>query len=165
MEFQEIQSGNAEEIALDKSRQAFDTLRMPVVVADTFWTIPALNGFPGAYMKDVTRWFGPEDFINLLLPYEDKRVRFTETVVYRDQSQHKTFAGDYWGVISAVPRGEGIAIEQVAEFNGKTIAEWRNLGRYSHEPRDFVWSELAEWYARLREEDSSPKPGSLHIPR
>lgn len=89
--FHEIQSKDPVEIAVHKSRQAFDQLREPVVVADTFWTIPALNGFPGAYMKEVTRWFGPQDFINLLQPYQDKRVCFTETVVYRDDDRHRIF--------------------------------------------------------------------------
>ena len=145
--FQEIQSKDPVAIALHKSQQAFSHLRKPVVVADTFWAIPALNGFPGAYMKEVTRWFGPQDFINLLRPYQDKRICFTETVVYRDADQRRTFSGEYWGVISPIPRGQGIAIEQVAEFNGHTIAERRNQGHYSHAPEEFVWSEFAEWYA------------------
>jgi len=148
---QEIQSKDLVEIALHKSLQAFGQLRKPVVVADTFWAIPALNGFPGAYMKEVTRWFGPWDFINLLRPYPDKRVCFTETIVYRDATQHRVFSGEYWGVISATPRGEGIAIEQVAAFNGQTIAERRNQGSFSHEPKQFVWSEFAQGYARSRQ--------------
>lgn len=147
VEFQEIQSQDPVEIALHKSLQAFEQLRSPVVVADTFWTIPALNGFPGAYMKEVTRWFAPEDFVRLMLPYEDKRLYFTETVVYRDENHYRTFSEEYWGVMSASPRGDGIAIEQVAEFNGHTIAERRNQGRYSHDPEGFVWSDFARWYA------------------
>ena len=150
VEFQEIQSKDPLEIALHKSVQAFQQLRKPVVVADTFWTIPALNGFPGAYMKEVTRWFGPEDFVRLLLPYQDKRLCFTETVVYRDENQHRTFAGEYWGVMSPSPRGTGIAIEQVAEFNGHTIAERRNEGKFSHDPQDFVWYNFAKWYAEFQ---------------
>ncbi len=151
VEFQEIQSNDPVEIALHKSREAFNQVRTPVVVADTYWAIPALNGFPGAYMKEVTRWFGPQDFVNLLRPYRDKRLCFTETVVYRDAGQHQVFSGVYWGVVSSMPRGEGIAIEQVAEFNGNTIAERRHQGGFSHEPQDFVWAEFAEWYARGRQ--------------
>lgn len=150
VDFQEIQSKDPIEIALNKSVQAFKQLRRPVVVADTFWKIPALNGFPGAYMKEVTRWFGPQDFIRLLSPYTDRRLCFTETVVYRDKNQPRVFSGEYWGVMSLTPRGEGLSIEQVAEFNGETIAERRNHGKYSHEPEEFVWSDFAEWYAGSR---------------
>ena len=153
--FQEIQSKDPVEIASHKSQQAFEQVCAPVVVADTFWSIPALNGFPGAYMKEVTRWFRPEDFINLLQPYEDKRICFTETVVYRDSHQHRVFSGEYWGEVILTPRGDGIAIEQVAEFNGHTIAERRNQGRYSHDPEDFVWAEFAAWYAGLKVEAGS----------
>lgn len=145
--FQEIQSKNPVEIAIDKSRQAFEQIEKPLVVADTFWNIPAINGFPGAYMKEVTRWFRPEDFIRLLEPYQDKRVCFTETVIYRDAHHHRVFSNDYWGVIASEPRGEGIPIEQVATFNGETIAERRNLGLFSHDARDFIWTDFAAWFA------------------
>lgn len=144
--FQEFQSKDPVAIARHKSQQAFDQLGQPVVVADTFWTIPALNGFPGAYMKDVTRWFTPRDFINLLRPYDDRRICVTETVVYRDDTREEVISRDYWGVVSHTPRGDGLTIEQVAEFNGQTIAERRNQGHFSHDPADFVWSEFAAWY-------------------
>ena len=147
VEFQEPQSKDPVEIALHKSRQAFAQLGQPVVVADTFWTIPALNGFPGAYMKEVTRWFTPQDFLNLLAPYADRRLCFTETIVFADaDGQPQVFSGEYWGVMSREPRGDGIAIEQVAEFNGQTIAERRNQGLFSHDPEDFIWTEFARWY-------------------
>jgi non-canonical purine NTP pyrophosphatase (RdgB/HAM1 family) len=149
VDFQEIQSPDPVEIALHKSRQAFEQVGEAVVVADTFWAIPALNGFPGAYMKEITRWFRPEDFINLLRPYADRRICLFETVVYRDASQHRVFAGEYWGEIVEVPRGDGLPIEEVAKFNGQTIAERRNLGKFSHDPEDFIWAEFAAWYVRL----------------
>ena len=38
-----------------------------IVVADTSWSIPSLNGFPGGYMKDVAEWFTPEDFIKQVI--------------------------------------------------------------------------------------------------
>lgn len=156
--FQEMQSQDPVEIALHKSEQAFDQLGQPVVVADTFWAIPALNGFPGAYMKEVTRWFRPQDFTNLLQPYADKRICFTETIVYRNEHQHRIFSREYWGVVSSTPRGDGIAIEQVAEFGGETIAERRTRGQFSHEPREFVWSEFAGWYAGTFT-SAAPLPG------
>jgi XTP/dITP diphosphohydrolase len=149
--YQEIQSQDPLEIALHKSHQAFAHLQQPVVVADTFWTIPALNGFPGAYMKEVTRWFGPQDFLTLIHPYADRRVCFTETVVYREATQHQVFSQQYWGVFSPAPRGEGLSIEQVAAFNGQTIAERRTHGLYSHEPAEFVWAEFAAWYSGTRQ--------------
>lgn len=145
--FQEIQSKDPIEIALHKSMQAFKQVQAPVAVADTSWSIPALNGFPGAYMKEVTRWFRPDDFINLLRPYSDKRICFTETVVYRDADKHRVFSDEYWGAVSPESRGDGIPIEQVAEFDGHTIAERRNQGRYSHDPEHFVWAKFAAWFA------------------
>jgi non-canonical purine NTP pyrophosphatase (RdgB/HAM1 family) len=148
--FQEIQASDPIAIALHKSQQAFDQVGGPVVVADTFWAIPALNGFPGAYMKEVTRWFRPEDFINLLRPYADRQICLYETVVYRDAERERVFAGEYQGEIVQEPRGEGLPIEQVAAFNGQTIAERMEQGYFSHDPEDFIWSEFAEWYAGLR---------------
>ena len=147
--FREMQSTDPVAIAVDKSRQAFAQVGRPVLVADTFWAIPALNGFPGAYMKEVTRWFGPQDFLNLLAPYANRRILLTETVVFvAADGETQVFCGEYWGEITPEPRGDGLPVEQVVAFGGETIAERRNRGLFSHDPEDFIWADFAEWCTR-----------------
>ena len=47
----EIQSVDGIEIATSKAQQAWEIIKEPLFISDSFWTIPSLNGFPGAYMK------------------------------------------------------------------------------------------------------------------
>jgi hypothetical protein len=97
-------------------------------------------------MKDIVQWFAPEDFINLLASKEDKRISFTETIIYRDATQTKVFSKQFWGKIVDKPRGiGGNSLEQVAEFDGYTLSERHNQGRYSHDPKEYVWYGFATW--------------------
>ena len=145
----EIQSMDPIVIARYKAREAFRLAGKPVVVTDTSWNIPALKGFPGGYMKDVDSWFTPTDFINLMKGHKDKRISFTETIVYQDAKQTKVFAEEFLGGIVDKPRGDSEwPIEKVAEFDGFTIAERHNQGRFSHDPKDYVWYKFAKWFVK-----------------
>lgn len=74
LDLTEIQSSSIEEIAKFKAHQAFAILKKPVLVSDHGWAFHALNGFPGAYMKEVNKWFTPQDFLNLLKDKQDRSV-------------------------------------------------------------------------------------------
>jgi len=148
-EFDEIQSHNPIDITRRKVEDAYVLANeAPIVVADTSWSIPSLNGFPGGYMKDVAEWFTPEDFINLVVHKEDKTIIFTETIAYKDSEEVKIFSKEYSGKIADMPRGiRGNSFDRVAEFNGRTFAESQDVDATSHNPEDFVWFEFAEWFA------------------
>lgn len=142
----EIQSGDPAKISEHKARAAYALAGEPVVVTDTFWRIPALNGFPGAYMKEVAQWFTEQDFLNLMAGKSDNSICFSENITYFDGNDVVRFSKEFWGAI-VPPRGTGNTIENVAEFEGRTLGERREEGGYSHKPEDYVWHEFAEWYA------------------
>ncbi len=149
LDFNEIQSHDPLAISLQKVEDAYALAKQPsIVVADTSWSIPSLNGFPGGYMKDVADWFTPEDFVQLLSDKEDKTIIFTESIVYKDKDETKVFSKEYKGRIADAPRGNnGNSFDKVAEFNGLTFAESQDLGQTSHNPEDFVWYEFAQWFS------------------
>ena len=147
LDIDEIQSHNPKDISKYKARSVYSLVKKPIVVSDTFWNIPALNGFPGGYMKDVSNWFSSEDFVNLIKNKKDKRISFTESIVYKDSFQIKVFSKEYWGVLVEKPRGKGNSIENVAEFEGVTLGERREQGGFSHKPEEYIWSDFAKWYA------------------
>jgi XTP/dITP diphosphohydrolase len=149
LEIDEIQHHDSLEISEHKASEAYRLVKKPVVITDTSWNIPALNGFPGGYMKDVEQWLSPEDFIHLVSTKDDKRISFTETIVYRDAKTMKIFSQQYWGTITDHPRGKGSTIEQIAEFAGRTIAECHNQGAFSHNPKDYIWYQFAKWFSEL----------------
>ncbi|NTW61541.1 hypothetical protein HGB24_02555 [Candidatus Saccharibacteria bacterium] len=142
----EIQSHNVTAIAKDKALKAYKLVAEPVVVTDTSWDIPALRGFPGGYMKDVANWFDANDFINLLKGHDDRSISFTETIVYQDDKQTKVFSQKFTGKIADSPRGTGNSIERLAEFDGFTIGERQQQGRFSHDPKEYVWYQFGQWY-------------------
>lgn len=147
LDIKEIQSNDPSEISKSKAEAAFKVTGKPVVVTDTFWNIPILNGFPGGYMKDVAKWFGSNDFLNLMKDKSDRRISFTESITYIDSTQTKIFTKEYWGILTQSPRGTGNSIENVAEFNGVTLGERRQQSGFSHKPEDYIWHEFAKWYS------------------
>lgn len=150
LDIPEIQSRNPEEISRNKAEVAFSKVQKPVAVTDTYWKFTALNGFPGAYMKDVNYWFTSNDFLNLMRDKKDKSVSFTESVSYTDGKDFKMFSKEYWGKIVDPPRGNGNSIENIAEFEGVTLGERRTQGGFSHKPEDYIWYGFARWFSRKK---------------
>ena len=85
LDIQEIQSDDKFGVATDKAKKAFEIIQEPLFITDTFWEIPALNGFPGAFMKYVNKWFTPQDFLNLMNNKTDRRVLCYDQIVYIDK--------------------------------------------------------------------------------
>jgi len=148
LEIDEIQSHNPKDISKHKVKLAYFLAKKPIVVSDTFWNIPSLGGFPGGYMKDISGWFTSNDFIKLVENKTDKRISFTESIVYKDSAQMKTFSKEYWGILVEKPKGIGNSIENVTEFDGVTLGERREEGGFSHKPEEYIWAEFAKWYAK-----------------
>jgi len=148
LEIPEIQSVDPLKVSEHKVRSAFALIKKPVVVSDASWNIPAYNGFPGAYLKDVKEWFSEQDFINLMANKKDKRIAFSENISFYDGKTLKQFRKEYWGNFVDQPRGKGNSIENVVEFDGITLGERREQGGFSHKPEDYVWSEFFDWYKR-----------------
>ena len=143
----EIQSHDPLAIAKRKALDAYEITNAPLVVNDAFWSIPSLNGFPGGYMKDIAEWFKADDFISLMRDTLDRRIIVTECVVYKDSELLKVFTKEFIGMISDSPKGNGNSIEQVAIFNGITLAEHHDLGEFSEKPEDEVWYDFAKWFS------------------
>lgn len=142
----EIQSTDPRLVSSKKAEAAYLQLQKPLVVTDNYWNIPAFNGFPGAYMKDVANWFSSQDYLDLMKNKSDKRVSFTESITYKDAFQVKIFSKEYWGKFVEVPRGTGNTLENVVEFEGFTLGERRAQKSFSHKPEDYVWSDFAKWF-------------------
>lgn len=148
VEIDEIQSHEPLKISEHKARAAYGQIGKPVVVTDTFWNIPSLNGFPGAYMKEVAQWFTEQDFLKLIEDKNDNRIMFSENITYFDGKKVITFNKEYWGKL-VQPRGSGISIENVSEFENTTLGEKRAAGGFSHKPDEYVWYDFAKWYSGL----------------
>ena len=105
-----------------------------------------MNGFPGAYAKEVDSWFNEKNFLDLVKDYDDKSISFSENISYFDGETLKQFTQTYWGNI-VEPRGTGQALENIVEIDGVTLGEHRQKGTVSHSAEDYVWIEFARWFA------------------
>ena len=144
----EIQAHDPRKISEHKAEQAFKASKgAPVVINDAYWSIPALNGFPGGYMKDVCQWLTADDWIALLAGKADRRVCITETVIYKDHMTTKTIARDYWldAVEVPYPQTDAESITHVVAVDGMTIAQARKEQRTLF--RETVWLDFAQWFA------------------
>jgi non-canonical purine NTP pyrophosphatase (RdgB/HAM1 family) len=145
----EIQSSNTQDITLDKARKAYDILHKPLIVTDANWNIPSLNGFPGAYMHDICRWFTTEDFLNLLKDKEDKSLIREYVAVYKDKDVEKVFTSTFKGRFIDTPKGKGgTNVDKITTFrkDGKTSSECNdeniNFQEFKQHP---LWKDVGEW--------------------
>lgn len=146
---EEIQSGDSLEIAVAKAKAAFAQVKKPLFVNDASWIIPALGGFPGPFMKFVNQWFKPQDFINLMIDKEDRRIILKDSIVYIDDSGHTVFTHEHVGKIlnEVAPFEYKNPTDVVVSLskNHSSIAEEKANGSFFIEDEDAVWNEFATW--------------------
>lgn len=146
LELIEIQSESFVDIVTHKAKQAFEKLNTPLFVSDHGWSIPALNGFPGAYMKYMNKWLSSQDFLNLMQSHEDKTILKHEAICYIDDKQTKHFIAEIKGSFIEEIRGEGLPAMRVVSLlpSGKTVAECTKEGINSYVENP-IWKEFAIW--------------------
>lgn len=148
-DFEEIQGKDAQKIVTHKLAQAYAHFQKPVLVSDDSWSIPALNGFPGAYMKEVNGWFQPEDWLQLMQGRADQRIFLESYLGFKDGQREKIFHYTRPNVFLNQAKGEmpnaphltvignepmGLSLAQIIHQDGYGLSD----------PVDF-WSELATW--------------------
>lgn len=153
LELVEIQNNNPQAVVQAKAKAAYQELKCPLVVHDSSWAIPALNGFPGAYMHDVANWFAPEDWLSLMHEHLDRAIEVSENVTYYDGNMLKTFQHCQRGYFVNVPRGRsGNSLDKVVTMAaGKTIAECHDANIKSNSVALRVWEEFFDWYMKKEE--------------
>lgn len=147
----EIQHRDPVEVTKAKAGTAFAVTGRPVVVSDTSWSVPALGGFPGAYMKDIGAWLQPEDWLGMMRHHNDKRIMCHEHVAFYDGTTLKHFQSDYEGHFVDTPRGrddDEESFEKVVVLYGdKTMAEQLEAGELASAGEELEhWQQFGVWY-------------------
>lgn len=143
----EIQSDNDAEIATKKAVDAYAILQKPLFVTDDSWFIPALRGFPGAYMKYMNNWLTVEDFLRLIEPYENRQIILRQTLCFTDGTETKVFSQDNQGIILKEPQGNGLSILRIVSFT-KDCKSFAQSIEEDRQPIDNInlWKEFGDWY-------------------
>lgn len=153
LDIPEIQSDSAEEITLDKAKKAFEIVKKPLFVNDSSWLIPALNGFPGPYMKYINQWFTSQDFISLMSGYDNREIILRDLIVYIDIIETKVFNSDVRGKILKEIRGsKGRPSDGVISLSasGLSLVEEAEKGSFLLEPEKKLWEEFAFWLRKRK---------------
>lgn len=145
---EELQSDSLEKLVAHKAQQAFAQLQRPVFVQDAGWSIPALKGFPGPFMKYMNQWLESEDFLALMRNKTDKTVNLIDYFGCVDSEGKITV---YKAVFPArfleKPAGEGSSIDKIVALEGlsKPLSLTPLEERQVIFARATVWKDLAEW--------------------
>lgn len=144
---EEIQSANAEAVALAKAEAAFEQVRKPILVNDHGWSIPGLNGFPGAYMKYMNEWLSPHDFLQLTKDLIDRRIILTEIICYKDSEVTKTFTKEHVGELLKEIQGSTPPAMTITCLTNDGIAAAEKIANHEVAFDEYpIWEEFATWY-------------------
>ncbi len=97
--FIELDSGNLDDIAVDKAKQAFRKFRIPLIVDDTGLFFNSYKNFPGVNPKWVFDSIG-YDGIFRLLQGKSRRAFFQTCLCYFDGKTIKIFSDTMKGTIT-----------------------------------------------------------------
>jgi non-canonical purine NTP pyrophosphatase (RdgB/HAM1 family) len=143
----EIQSDDVLEVAKQKGLSAYQVIHKALIVNDGGWSIPALNGFPGAYMKDVNRWLSATDMWNMMREKEDKRIFLQDTYACVDNKGNtEVFSAEVEGAF-VEPNNEARTLDDIVVFKGSstTISNITNEDRINMWKDKSIWREIGEW--------------------
>jgi inosine triphosphate pyrophosphatase len=108
IELDEIQSVDPFKIIEHKVRQAYNTIKKPVLVEDVSLVFNALNGLPGPFIKFfVDSNDGLENLCRILDGFDDRSAYGSVIYGYFDGKDLKLIDGRLNGIIAIHPRGEG----------------------------------------------------------
>ncbi len=149
----EIQDIDGASIARHKADQAYTQLKKPLFINDTQWMIPALNDFPGAFMKYTNDCFTPSDWLRLMAGVKDRRAIMREILVYKDANSNEVMYKDVVGEFLLAEDGvDGVSSDKVISFSGDgvSIAKSRDTGRITTASHQGTTSYdlLGEWLSK-----------------
>lgn len=146
----EIQSEILEDIALEKSKVAYEKIGQPLIVEDTGLFINSLNGFPGPYSSYVFQTIGNSGILDLLSNKENRFALFRSVIAYNDGNAKMTFTGETRGTISDHITEGGWGYDPIFTPEGSS-STYGQQGiskkiRISH--RTHALNHFAEWYCK-----------------
>jgi len=147
----EIQSRNGTEVANFSAKYAALKLKDAVIKTDVSYEIPALNNFPGPFVKFVNEWLTAKDILALMKNKRDRRLNIAEYLVYVDKNGNaKTFKTVSKCTISSNIKNDSIGStfdkivireehelpqnmlpqQELEKMFAKQVGVWKKLGKF-----------------------------------
>ncbi|MCR6690926.1 MAG: XTP/dITP diphosphatase [archaeon YNP-LCB-003-016] len=147
----EIQSSSLSDIALFAARNAFESIKKPLIVEDDGLFIKALNGFPGPFSSYIYSTIGLNGILRLMEGVDDRECFFESAVAFCNQNISKVFVGRVYGEISRVIRGScGFGFDPIFIPKGEnlTFAEMPLNYKCSISHRAVALKDFARWFLK-----------------
>lgn len=80
----EIQDEKVRNVALYSAKWASEKINQPVITSDSGFFIPALNNFPGPFVKYINKWLTARDIVKLLGNSKNRQAYFIDALAYVD---------------------------------------------------------------------------------
>jgi XTP/dITP diphosphohydrolase len=143
----EIQSDSMTEVAEDKAKKAFGSIKRPVIVEDDGLFIDELNGFPGVYSSFAFKTIGNKGILKLLANNEKRRARFLSVFSFFDGNTIETFCGETDGHIATeiFPSGWGFDPIFKPENEDLTYGELSILRKNEISHRSKAFRRFLKW--------------------
>lgn len=106
LDLEEIQTMDLREIVKHKARQAYNSVKTPIVVEDVSLEFEALGGLPGPFIRFFVEKV-PFELICSMLEDQSRRAVARCVMAYYDGDNLKLFEGSLGGEIAVNPAGEG----------------------------------------------------------
>ncbi|MES2876599.1 MAG: non-canonical purine NTP pyrophosphatase [Patescibacteria group bacterium] len=127
VDLDELQTTNMSELAEHKVRQAYDVLRVPVMIDDFGLAFDALDGLPGPFVKFfVDADDGLKNMCRMIDSFDNRKARTVCVMAFYDGKALKVFEKRMEGSIAEHPVGlNGIGTDQIfiPKGYGKTRAQ------------------------------------------
>ncbi len=157
-ELDEPRSDDVGEISRSKVKEAYDLVKKPCIALDCGFFIPALNGFPRAFVNFALDTIHLDGILKMMEGKENRECYFLECLSYYDGVKVKQFFGKQEGKLATKILGEDtnekwsdlwyIYIPQGSE---KTLAQMTREERdhrkkNENEKRNSTLMMFSEWY-------------------
>jgi len=152
-ELVEIQDDSLSKIALQKSLNAYEKCKKPVIIEDDGLFIDSLSGFPGPYSSYIFDTIGNNGILKLL--GDNRDAQFVAIIAFCDtrkvRGQPIVFESSVAGTISKNIQDGGWGYDPIfiPENQNKTYAELADKNKLSHRYESL--KKFANWFKNKQE--------------
>jgi len=144
-ELVEIQDDSLSKIALQKSLNAYEKCKKPVIIEDDGLFIDSLSGFPGPYSSYIFNTIGNNGILKLI--GDNRDAQFVAIIAFCDSSNEPIlFESSVTGTISKNIQDGGWGYDPIfiPENQTKTYAELAEKNKLSHRYKSL--KKFANWF-------------------
>lgn len=154
IETPEIQSYNVEDVSTYSALYAAKELDSPVIKSDVGYFIPALNGFPGPFVKYINGMLTSEELLKLMENKGDRTIILKECLTYATPTgETRQFVNEEKASIALNAYGTGSTFDRIVIFEGQELPKSMNTDdeNLEHFKKSLkIYEDMAEYLKNLK---------------